>query len=228
VRTTEPIAAYLAEIERQLPGPGSLRQDVLDELRDGLEEAAGGAGGGMPGDGLPQAPSVIRARSTIDGFGDPVQVGAALAAEMRLRLVRRRAVQMVAVVATIHVGWLVFRNVVGFSTALVPPAPTDTVFVAAVHTIRTVGWVAVIATAGLVFATSTRWRGGATLGLAVVGAAVGAVAVALVSGGTALATIEEPSVPMLGVGVASLLALLAVALTGIRILGHIVAIRRAQ
>lgn len=116
------VEAYLAQVKIHLPGGGRAAGDVVDELRDGLFEAL---------EHRPARPSEEAAGFLVREFGDPRAIGAALAAEIRLRLARRHAIGVLLVLVSVGAGWRLYDAVVGTPASAVPTGWAEPVFLAA-------------------------------------------------------------------------------------------------
>jgi hypothetical protein len=90
---------YLAALAARLPGPARPRRAILDELHDGLVEAANT----RLAEGASQAGA---AASAVAEFGDPATVAAAFARELAVGTVRRVALALIGTGPLIGGLWL--------------------------------------------------------------------------------------------------------------------------
>jgi hypothetical protein len=152
--------AYLAAVGRRLAGPRRLRADVLDELRDGLHDAAARA----RREGATVAAS---ARAAVREFGPASRVAAAFAAELAGARARRAATALLATGPLVGLAWVAAvapRPLGGDPGPLTPALPL-------------VG--AAVVAGLLVLAATGRWGPRLPAGLPVDGAVVAVVAAAL-------------------------------------------------
>jgi hypothetical protein len=124
---TNLLESYLAAIDRQLPGPPRLRHDIIDEVRDGILEAAERRAESAPTEAL---------RHALDEFGPPSVVGPPLVSELRLRLARRAGFVTFAVLAVTGMVWQTYRSLVGFPSSMVPDTAAPA-FLAAIDAVTT-------------------------------------------------------------------------------------------
>lgn len=108
---TADVERYLTEVDRRLPGSRRIRTEVIDELRDGLLTAIDD-----------EQPSHGRDSRVIAEFGDPTHLAATLGREIRLRIARRNAFQVVVLLLITAVGWQVYDTRIGTPDSMVPPA----------------------------------------------------------------------------------------------------------
>ncbi|MEU4363337.1 hypothetical protein [Promicromonospora sp. NPDC023987] len=198
---TSAVDAYLAQVETQLPRRGRARGEILDELRDGLSEAL---------ERHPGTDSLVRE------FGDPREVGAAMARELALRVFRRHAAQTLFLLLLTSLGWYLYEALVGVSRSAVPSGGAAPVFLIGIEVLRGAIAAALVGAVLTVVATSlpTRrigtsvptWLGRATAAALVV--FVVAVLTMLIS----IAPAHRPGGILLGVPVVAV-ALLALVIT---------------
>ncbi|WP_162907185.1 hypothetical protein [Allorhizocola rhizosphaerae] len=167
------IERYLEQVGRQLPGGPRVRRDILDELRDGLTQT-------LEHHGDDTAETALRRE-----FGDPQQIGVALAGEARLRLARRHAVIVLLLLLAGGLGWQAYQSVVGIADSTVPTGWARSVFLAAVEALQAcamlaqIGAVLTVLTVSLPGRWAAEWAARITL-VALAGFAL-AVASMLVS-----------------------------------------------
>jgi hypothetical protein len=134
------LAAYLAEVAARLHGPRRRREQIIDELRDGLDDIiADHARDGLASD---QA-----ADAAIDGFGTPTEVAAAFAGELAVAYARRTLALFLATGPLVGIWWLL----------LLQPRPWRTspaALLAAIPVLPLIG--VAVATAMGTFATTGR------------------------------------------------------------------------
>jgi hypothetical protein len=93
------IAAYLDAVAQRLVGPRALRRAILDELRDGLHEAAAS----HHRRGVPAAEAVAAA---LREFGSPAALAAGFAGELAIARARRTTLAYLATGPLIGLCWL--------------------------------------------------------------------------------------------------------------------------
>ena len=93
------IAAYLDAVAQRLVGPRAPRRAILDELRDGLHEAAAT----HHRRGVPAAEAVAAA---LREFGSPAALAAGFAGELAIARARRTTLAYLATVPLIGLSWL--------------------------------------------------------------------------------------------------------------------------
>ncbi|MCO1656328.1 HAAS signaling domain-containing protein [Pseudonocardia humida] len=124
--------AYLDAVGRRLFGPRRARAAILDELRDGLHEAAAAARRRCPG-----ADTGAAVRAAVREFGPAHLVAAAFAGELACGQARRTVTGLLVTGPLVGLLWLaagspVAASVVGGGPlAAVPPAPLVAVAVLA-------------------------------------------------------------------------------------------------
>ncbi|MEU4421730.1 hypothetical protein AB0F81_13985 [Actinoplanes sp. NPDC024001] len=101
------IDAYLAEVAGHLSGPRRRRERILDELRDGLHEAAAG----FPGERAVDA--------AIAEFGPPRRVAEAFAGELAIAYGRRTLTGLLVTGPLIGALWLLALRLPPWRTGLV-------------------------------------------------------------------------------------------------------------
>jgi hypothetical protein len=125
------IAAYLAELAPRLPGPRRRREDILAELRDGLDQAADD----HITAGLPPEQAAIAA---ITQFGTPRVVAQSFAGELAIAYARRTIAWYLASGPLVGIWWLL----------LLHPSPWRTGLIALIGAIPVIPLIAIAATTG--------------------------------------------------------------------------------
>lgn len=133
------VTTYLAEIADGLPGPRRRRAGILDELRDGLEQAiAEHTTAGLPPDRAVTA--------AIERFGSPAAIAGAFAPELATGYARRTLAWFIATGPLVGIWWLVLLRPHAWRTgpagllAAIPVIPLVAVaVVAAGATLATTG-----------------------------------------------------------------------------------------
>ncbi|MBG0561360.1 permease prefix domain 1-containing protein [Actinoplanes aureus] len=202
------IEAYLGEIAALLTGPRGHRRRIIDELRDGVREAAA--------DHLAAGvPAGHAADAAIEQFGPPEAVAAAFAGELAIGYARRTLILLLCTGPIVGVCWLLALGLTPWRTgmvvllAVIPALPV--VAAAVVLAART------IATTG----SLVRWLPETGPGPALTATAVVAVLAILVD----LAVAGRYLWTRPGVSVAAALALTA---SGFRILACLVVLHRLR
>jgi len=138
---TDRIDEYLADLAARLRGPRRRREEILDELRDGLDRATDHyTAAGLTGE---QA-----AAAAVAEFGDAQAVADAFSGELATAYARRTIAWYVATGPLVGVWWLL----------LLQPHPWRTSFVELVATVPVLPLVViVIAMATVIFATTGRF-----------------------------------------------------------------------
>jgi hypothetical protein len=110
----DPVRAHVAELDRMLHGPGSMKRGMIAEVRDGLEDAvAGYREGGL--DPHTAATAAVR------DFGSVREVAPLLQEELTARQGRRTAQLLVVVFPAMLIAWdLLWTTGNGWSSS--PPA----------------------------------------------------------------------------------------------------------
>jgi hypothetical protein len=132
------IDSYLAQVSSRLPGGPGVRRDVIDELRDGLTQT-------LQHRALPTGRDA--AETLRREFGDPRQIGAQLAAELRLRLARRNAAVVLLLQVTGAIGWQTYHSLVGVADSTVPTGWARPVFLTAIESLQACATLAAIGAA---------------------------------------------------------------------------------
>jgi hypothetical protein len=135
-----PLDAYLGDLGARLRGPGRRREQVLAELRDGLDHAITD----YTAAGLPRDRAVAAA---IAKFGTPRAVAAAFAGELATAYARRTVVAYVATGPLVGIWWLILLKPIPWRTGLLA-------LLAAIPVIPLI--IIAIATAAGTFATTGR------------------------------------------------------------------------
>lgn len=183
--------AYLHEIGRLLPGPARARRDVVDELRDGLLEAAAAHRDG----GL--APHVA-IRTATARFGTPAEVAAAHAPELTLGQSRRSSWRVLGLLLAAGLTWLAYRHVLGVPASVVPASgPRRETFLIMTSVVQYLPLATALSSGGLLLGTGRLLgpvlpdRCGRMLACTVtaaLGAHVGAMSTIMATGGAELWT----------------------------------------
>lgn len=144
------IDRYLDQVDSQLPGSPAIRRDIIDELRDGLTQTLEHHGHLTCRD----AANVLRRE-----FGDPQQIGAALAAELRLRLARRNATVVLLLQVAGAIGWQIYHSLVGIADSTVPTGWARPIFLTAIESLQVCVSLAAIGAAltALMISLLARW-----------------------------------------------------------------------
>lgn len=138
------LAGYLADLAARLRGPRRRREEILAEIRDGLEDALADRAGSANARGRSAA-------AAIDSFGTPQAVAEAFAGELATAHSRRAIAWFIATGPLVGIWWLL----------LLQPRPWRTGAIALLAAIPALPLVAIaIATAAAAMATTghlMRW-----------------------------------------------------------------------
>ena len=134
------VEAYLAALERALPGPRRARADVCDEVGDGLLAASDRhRARGMP--------AAVATRAAVAEFGPPESVAAAFAGELATARARRLLARLLFTGPLVGVWWLLL---------LAPRWPLDPAGLWAAIPVLPVVAATVVAAASVLAATGRR------------------------------------------------------------------------
>lgn len=119
---------YLREVGALLPGPAARRRRILDELRDGLNEAVAGLPSGQAAD------------AAIEQFGRPQVVAAAFSGELAIAYARSVLLRLLATGPLIGACWLLATGPPRPLFVVVPVLPlVAAAVVLAARTVATTG-----------------------------------------------------------------------------------------
>ncbi|MHA6627796.1 hypothetical protein ACU61A_20355 [Pseudonocardia sichuanensis] len=167
----DPVAVHVAELDRLLRGPGTVKRSMIAEVHDGLQDAADAyrAGGLEP---LPAAAAAVQ------DFGPVRAVAPLMQEELTVRQGRATALLLALVFPAMVLGWdLLWSSGIGWPG----PAPAVVAALARVQDVASFG----IAAAALALLVATFRRSGAPRWITAL-AGLTAATGALVCGGTAI------------------------------------------
>jgi hypothetical protein len=111
---TDPVTAHVAELDRLLHGPGTMKRSMINEVRHGLHDAAAAC----RASGLdPEQAAVV----AVQDFGEVREIAALMQAELTARQGRRTAQLLVVTFPAMLLAWdVLWKAGAGWSTP--PPA----------------------------------------------------------------------------------------------------------